>query len=335
MPQVTTFGVSYEDAECSGSGQLLLEDEGTIRLGRQAINFVRVFPAVPVKMRVRGNASIAYYDKQAISRHDLIQLSGTRASLRTPRKWIDPCHPASGLPASPWTGYSTAGLGAGAGVSLQVLEAWDAETGGADIPDIHFDDDTNEIVSDQDVYAICEAKYLAGCNRYRVVRSGDAVNSDVAVVAFYRGRFAETTIGAASNLDRVPVYYVTSDYVADENGQWEVPDDWDEENTYADAPAAEPLPDNGSYQQLRRIHEACYLTYRGQTIIELLLGQSENPLQPFESGLGDYDRDFTFRQHPAPDPDRQPDFYKHWQYLDFDELFASAANRFEGLHVPA
>lgn len=329
MPQSATFDVGFESPECSG-GQLVLEDEGTIRLGDQAINFVRVFPAVPAKMRVRGNASVAYYNTDAIQRHDIIQLSGTRAAIRTPRKWVDPCHTRAGLPPSPWSGLSTGGLGGGAGVSIEVLESFDAETGSAFIPALHFDADSNEIVADKDVYAILDVHYLAACNRYRVTRSGDAIKADAGVVAFYRGQFAETTLPSITP-DYIDVYRVTSEYIADLNGQWEVPHNstgWPEDNTYDDAPGADPLPDNGTYQELRRPHEVARMSDRGDLEFIKTLDKEANPLQPFDGGggLGTYIRDFSFREQPAPD--EESIFWDAWQNLDFDTLYNNTKARF-------
>lgn len=332
MPRTASHTVNYEDPQCAG-GSLLLEDEGTLRLGRSTINIVRVFPGVPAKVDTSGQSSVTYEGKASIERRDLLSIGGgTRTGLSTPRRWRDPCYRGSGLIAPLWSGYT--GLSSGSGVTISTLWAIDAKTGSSTVPGMHYDEDTNEIVADRDVYANLRAKYHAGCNRYAVHRSGDNAKAEVTVTAFFRGAFASLTLPGILGLDRIPVYYITSDYVADSEGSWEVPRNWPDDNTYPELPSADPLPDNSSYQQMHRVHEEATIDDLGGMRITERLRYNSNYLMPFDDApltptpYG-YDRVFTFRSQSAPD--EQSIFRDAWDRIDFDDLFASATQRFPGL----
>ena len=70
------------------------------------------------------------------------------------------------------------------------------------------------------------------------------------------------------------LYRVTSEYVADSDGAWEVPPGWPGENTYG---TGEEGPDNSSYQQLQRVHEIGYMDDRGRVDIRPFTVLIEQP----------------------------------------------------------
>lgn len=324
MPRSASYSVDFSKRECSGSGSLLLENVATLRYGsKRAINLVNLYPGIAARLDALGAATITYVGPVAVEKSEILTISGgTRAGLSVPRRWVDPCG-GGGLPSSPWSGHST--LGAGGGANIQTVWAVDAESGSNTTPGMSFDSETNEIVADSEVYGSFRVSYTAGAHRYSIGRSGDAAYREETLHAFYRGAFAQLSLPGLRGLDYIAVYYVTSDYVADSNGSWELPDDWPDDNTYADAPGADPLPDDSSYQQLRRNHEIAIINELGDLQIEQY---TVEVLQPFVT-LGDYRRAYAFRQQPSPD--MSSPYYEAWQEIDFTDLFNSASQRFEGL----
>jgi len=79
------------------------------------------------------------------------------------------------------------------------------------------------------------------------------------VFAFYKGAMAKMPIeiGAIRDTKYAELYRVVSEYIADSEGAWEVPEGWPEENSYPHLPAVDG-PDQSAFQQLKRTHEIGY-----------------------------------------------------------------------------
>ena len=71
-----------------------------------------------------------------------------------------------------------------------------------------------------------------------------------------------------SKEDPIELYAVVSEYVVDQEGTWEKPDNWPDENTYSEKPAQDPLPDPEASATLERIHEVAWLFEDGRYEVE-------------------------------------------------------------------
>lgn len=323
MQVVQQITFSADSAAGFGVNALVLQHAASLRTGHSgAIDRFRLFPPVAATFSASVGAVTVDPQEGAEPVVELVQFSGTRrAGLRYPRGWNVR---SAWLPVSP----SQPGFSGGANVSIEVVSGFD-ENGRPIVPGVAYDGETNELVADVAFRGMVRATYSAPFRPISLYRGADNAIRSGNLTAMYQGAIAEASFGAISLPQPIPVYSVVSEYVADENGAWEVPPGWPDDATYPDT-APEPLPNKDSYQQLERVHESAYLDYDGTLRIEQYIVHHE---QPYEDSGATYAPQYRLDEAAAPDEGSL--WEDAWAELDLDDLRAEVSARYPGIEVPA
>ena len=313
---ILTRSFQFSAGEGRYSARLLLGSSGTRRVGDDQVeSWFLLFPAVPAQL-LPSSGYLSYFADEVWETDEILQVDGTSASLYYPRHWVDS------------DGRMTY-VSPGTVVIEEVAEVGSPTSSiGAGSPYPTYDPLTNSIVTPDPVKKLYRVHYKAKYNIFAIRRQGSAVKRAGNLWAIYRGEATSSEIPRVEP-SWMTAWTVSSDYVADENGAWELPDNWPDENTYALYEELDPLPDQSSYQQLRRKHEVGQLSDYG----ELEVISYDFPyLQPYDGEvLPTWHPDYTYRRGTAPDADS--DFYAHWSRLDWSSIEAGVRKRWPDVTI--
>lgn len=123
------------------------------------------------------------------------------------------------------------------------------------------------------------------------------------------------------------VYTIYSEYVTDENGRHEKPDDWDtDEPKYLRDPQAE-VPEKDGSRLNERVYKIGFINPQGTFLTKHLSSTAQN-FEPF-IGMANYHPQYYFRVASMPE---SPEWAKKaYQSLDFDKLFEGEQQYFEDI----
>ncbi len=178
------------------------------------------------------------------------------------------------------------------------------------------------------VTSTVEASYNVSYSRYLYTPPVEIINGVETkilgqVVAVKDGAIGKLSFKGNILVDDnyVEAYRVQSEIVADEDGPWEKPPNFPEDNVYPNLQTSEG-PDTESYHIDRRIHEVGYVNRDGHTDIKTFAKIFEKPF----FGSRTYRPEWTFKQNSAPEG-----YEDAFNDIDFAEAKAEAATRFPGL----
>jgi hypothetical protein len=312
---ILTRSFQFSAGEGRYSARLLLGSSGTRRVGDEQVeSWFILFPAVPAQL-IPSAGHLSYYEVRTWETDEILQVDGTSASLYYPRHWVD----SAGLMTY---------VSPGTVVIEEVAEIGSPTASIGAMPFPTYDPLANAIVTPDPVKKLYRVHYKAKYIIFAIRREGSAVKRAGNLWAIYRGESASADIPRIEP-NWMTAWTVSSDYVADESGAWELPDNWPDENTYARYEEQEPLPDQSSYQQLRRRHEVGQLSDYG----ELEIISNDFPyLQPYDNEvLPTWHPDYEYRKGTAPEAGS--DFYEHWERLDWASIEAGVRKRWEDVTI--
>jgi hypothetical protein len=287
-------------ASASAEQALGLKHVHTLRLGPDgAIDVFMVIPAVSAALYPSiGSARLVPGEAQTFEQIDIVKFNNSRqASLKYPPHGLVACRVLTDL-------GNNLGIGGGGGVSVR------------------YDSDIGKVVASRAFTGLVEASYTVSYLQARVTRFGDAAKASGNLVAIYRNAMAEASFGGLQPVDPITVYSVVSEYVADEQGAWEVPPEWPEDNTFP-IREDEPLPNQDSYQQLERVHENAFIDGAGLLTVERYTVRWE---EPYRSPGTLYHPKYKF--DPGIPPPEDSDWSDAWSSINWASIYNSVRQRY-------
>lgn len=156
-------------------------------------------------------------------------------------------------------------------------------------------------------------------------RSQTSFDYAIQILAFYEGASAthEVSYGSVEVNDYMEAYKVTSEYIADKDGQWELPPNWPTDNEY---PADnEEGPNLKAFQKLKRTHEILTVSYSGVTSLDR---QHVTWLKPYTNSNLSYDPVYSYQKGTARDG-----FESVFLDLNWSSIESSVQSRYPGITI--
>jgi hypothetical protein len=316
---LTSLTIDFSPGNRSGGRHLELAHINTLRIGpTDAIEVFYLMPAVEATLYPSHGAATLQPTDASFEMSELLKFRSSKsASLKYPPGWVPPDYEPGD------------GLGDGFGVSLQLVTAADEE-GAPCSPDLHYDALSNSVVADMAFTGLVRVSYTVpyflvylSRDQYQVKRKGN-------LIALYQGAMAEASFGEVRPKHPITVYSVVSEYLADQQGAWEVPPDWPDSNKYPGVRETDPLPDDTAYQQLERVHENAFLDPDGDLRIERYTVHWE---EPYQGPLEDYHPVYKFDPGRTPPPGS--DWEQAWKSINWESLYEAVRARYPGIQGTA
>lgn len=151
----------------------------------------------------------------------------------------------------------------------------------------------------------------------------DSFNYAIQILAFHEGATATHTVsfGVVQSDSFREAYRVTSEYIADSEGQWEVPPNWPEDNEYPFD--NEEGPDVDSYQQLERTHEIMTVRLDSSTFIDRQWVTHE---QPYSGSNLSYEPEYKFTKGSGTG-----DWEEAFLNIGWNEIETRLKNEYSGI----
>lgn len=293
--QDTSVRVGFGDGELFRK-DLVLETPYQVKYLISGYYVLYLYPAVNADLRTSNGGTVRYAPtgstKTRTISNEYIEFSGSkRAKTRYPAGSASSGSLTFGVFDSGGTVLSGSG-----GAGFKVTKIWDEfydKEGKTVVPTFTYDFDTGEVVSSVECYGAIKVDYQTS---YRVIhytpsssfdyKTGFTMEMDT-IVAFYKGSMASLKMGVefvqgteATNLEEVIKVY--SEIVVDEEGAWEVPDDFpDATTTKYNNHSGYPGPSRAAYLTNQRIVHTVYADVQRGRLYERRFPESlEQPFAP-------------------------------------------------------
>lgn len=317
MP-TASLTIGFSRSRSGGGCHLALEHVNTLRIGpTDAIEIFRLMPDVAASLYPSAGVARIAPEERSFEYSELLKFqNGKSATLKYPVGWV----PADYEPGG--------GLGDGFGVSVQIVTAWPTS------PDLAFDPLSNAVVASVPFTGLVRASYTVPYFQVSLFRDQYQVKLSGKLVALYQGAMDEASFGQVTPKNPITVYSVVSEYVADQQGAWELPPGWPDDNTYPGVRETDPLPDSGAYQQLERVHENAFLDPSGELRVERYTVRWEEPYLGL-AGEG-YHPKYLFDPGTPPNPDSQ--WSEAWKAINWASIYEDVIARYPDIqgtgHAP-